>query len=228
MLETSKDAPTGWDADYTEDAIRRFILRLKPQWVFFQEVAGMVPPFVEGYVLIRQQTKSHAGNIVTLLHEDLAELPITHSVIDGFAVLSELHGIDATIANVHLAPGKSGAPMRLDMLERICAATDSSRLLVVGDTNTRLAEASKIGKLGLKGKKPPSATWDSRTNRFHAGKRGYTAYYTRYFVKGNIKVGEVNVHDKPMHVDEKKFHLSDHFPLSAKFAIPEPETEASP
>ena len=224
MLETSKDVPSGWDSDYTEDAIRRFVLRLKPHWVFFQEVPGPVPPFVEGYVLIRQQTKSHSGgNIVTLLREDLSVLPITHSLSEGFGVQSELHGVDTTIANVHLAPGKAGAALRLNMLERIRDATTSSRVLVVGDTNTRLAEEKKIGKLGLSGAKPPSATWDSRINRFRAGMSGFSAYYTRYFVAGNIQVGEVTVHDKPLNVDGKKFHLSDHFPLSAKFAIPAPE-----
>ena len=220
MLVTSAQAPERWDGEYTEQAISRFIEREQPHWVFLQEVSGLVPPFVDGYVLIRQQVESHCGNVMTLLHRDLAELPITHTVVDRFAVLSELHGMDTAIANVHLAPGKTAAPTRLEMLARLREVTSASRLLIVGDTNTRLAEVSKIGRLGFTGEKPPIATWDSRRNRFRSGQRGYTAYYTRYFASGDLRVGEVTVHDRPLHVDGRRFFLSDHFALSGKMAIP--------
>lgn len=223
MLVPSAQAPTGWDSDYTEDAIRRFIIRQQPHWVFLQEVSGVVPPYIEDYVLIRQQTESHSGNIVTLLHKDLAELPITHSVVERCAVVSELHGMDVTIANVHLAPGKSGAANRMRMLRRIREAATTSRLLVVGDTNTRLTEDREVAKLGLATPKPPTATWDSRTNRFRKGTRGYTAYYTRFFVGGDIRVGNTDVHATPLSVDGKRFYLSDHFALSANLVIPVPD-----
>lgn len=220
MLVTSAQAPAGWDGEYTEQAVSRFIQRQQPHWVFLQEVSGLVPPFVEGYVLIRQQVESHCGNVMTLMHQDLARLPITHTVVDRFAVMSELHGMDTAIANVHLAPGKTAAAARLEMLARIRQATSASRLLIIGDTNTRLTEEVKIFRLGLAGAKPPVATWDSRRNRFRSGQRGYTAYYTRYFVGGDLRVGDVSVHDRPLHVDGRKFFLSDHFALSGKLVIP--------
>ena len=52
MLEISAQAPSGWDAEYTEDAIRRFVLRERPDWIFYQEIPNHVP-FAEGYELVR-------------------------------------------------------------------------------------------------------------------------------------------------------------------------------
>lgn len=218
MLVSSEQAPSGWDAEYTEDAIRRFILREQPHWVLFQEIPDHVP-YTEGYSLVRQQTESHCGSIVTLMRDDMADIPITHTIVDRCAVLSHLPGLDTTIANVHLTPGKSGAASRLRMLERIRDAA-SDRILVVGDTNTRVDEEKEISGLGFACDRPPSVTWDTRVNRYRSEMRKYSAYYTRYFIKGDLQVRGVGVANTPLNVDGKKFFLSDHFALSGTLDIP--------
>lgn len=219
MMEISADAPTGWDPDYTEDAIRRIVLRMQPDWIFYQEIPHHVP-FAEGYELVREQTDSHCGTIVTLVRTGFAEdEPIYHSVVPRVAVLSEVPRYELTIANVHLAPMASGAATRLRMLEQILEATQTDRLLVIGDTNTRIAEEKVIAELGFDVTRPPKSTWNTRENRFRSDAREYTAYYSRYFVKGDIAVAEARVHDQPMQVDGKSFFLSDHFALSGAVAL---------
>lgn len=220
MLAPSVQAPSGWDIDYTEDAIRRFVLRQAPHWVFFQETPPNLIPFVEGYALAPQLTESHSGNIVTLIREELAEMPIGHTVVDGCAVLTTLLGLDFTVANVHLAPSKSGGHQRLAMLEQILDACSTRNLLVIGDTNTRVTEEAAIGELALTGERPPSPTWDSRANRFRSKNRAFTAFFTRYFARGDATVAELKVWNKPLIVDDSQFFLSDHFALSGKISVP--------
>lgn len=219
MLEVSADAPTGWDAEYTEDAIRRIVLRQNPDWIFYQEIPNHVP-FAEGYELIREQTESHCGAIVTLVRSEFAERePIEHTVVPRCAVLSEIPRLELTIANVHLAPMSAGAPTRLRMLEQIVAATQTDRLVVIGDTNTRIAEEKAIAGLGFDVSRPPSPTWNTRENQFRSGSRKYSAYYTRHFSKGDVRVEEAKVHDVPMQVDGQSFFLSDHFALSGRLSV---------
>ena len=220
MLEISAQAPSGWDAEYTEDAIRRFVLRERPDWIFYQEIPNHVP-FAEGYELVRAQTESHCGTIVTLVRAELVEEePVNHSVVPRCAVLSEIPRFDLTIANVHLAPMSAGAPARLRMLQQIVEATQTARLLVIGDTNTRIVEEKEIRELGFDVARPPVATWNTRENHFRKKSRKYTAYYTRYFAKGDMAVAEVKVHDTPMKVDGQSFFLSDHFAMSGSLETP--------
>lgn len=219
MLEISAEAPTGWDQDYTEDAIRRIVLRLRADWIFYQEIPHHVP-FAEGYDLVREQTDSHCGTIVTLVRSEFAQdEAIHHSVVPGVAVLSELPRLELTIANVHMAPLSSGSETRLRMFEQVLAATQTDRLVVIGDTNTRITEEGRISALGFDVTRPPTATWNTQGNKFREDSREYTAFYTRYFAKGDVRVSDVKVHDQAMFVDGKSFFLSDHFALSGKLTL---------
>ena len=223
MLAVSEQSPTGWDAEYTEDVIRRIVLREKPHWVFYQEIPQHVP-YAEGYELIREQTDSHSGSIVSLVRQDLAdEEPMEHTAIPNCAVLSTIPRLELTLANVHLPPGKSGVANRSRAIQRILEATTTDQLVVVGDTNTRVDEESSFAKLGFHIQRPPSATWNTKVNRFRSNDRRYTAYYTRYFAKGQVAVEDVKVHDVPMSVDGRQFFLSDHFALSGRIRVAEDE-----
>jgi len=141
-------------------------------------------------------------------------------VVDGCAVLTTLLGLDFTVANVHLAPGKSGAHQRLAMLEQILDACSTRNVLVIGDTNTRVTEEAAIGKLALSGERPASPTWDSRKNRFRSNNRAFTAFFTRYFARGDATIADLKVWNQPLMVDDSRFFLSDHFALSGKISIP--------
>ena len=115
----------------------------------------------------------------------------------------------------------AGAPTRLRMFKQILEATKTERLLVIGDTNTRIAEEKEIGDLGFDVTRPPEATWNTRENHFRKKSRKYTAYYTRYFSKGDMVVTDAKVQDVPMQVDGQSFFLSDHFALSGSLKISE-------
>ena len=215
QLEVSADAPSGWDIDYTQDAIRRFILRLKPDLICLQEVPTDVP-FVEGYELLPKQTESHCGYVATLIREDVASANLSHDVVRRSAVLTHFPTWALTIANVHLAPWNSGRQERIRSLKEITNQSKTERLVVIGDTNTRVDEEDAIAELGLAADRPPDSTWDTRRNRFRSDSNAYSAYYTRYFCRGEVRMTDVRVWDTPLQVDGQKFFLSDHFAMSGR------------
>ena len=215
QLELSAEAPPGWDMDFSQDAIRRFVLRLQPDLICFQEVPTDVP-FVEGYELLPKQTESHCGYVVTLVREDLVEASMKHAVVHRSTVLTQFDEVGLTIANVHLPPWNSGRLERTTVLKEIVERCATERLVVIGDTNTRIEEEDGIAELGLIVDRPPSVTWDTRRNRFRADSNEYSAYYTRHFCRGEVAFRDVRVWDTPMQVDDRKFFLSDHFAMSGR------------
>jgi len=217
MLENSYQAPANWRMDQAESKVRERILEVSPDFVFFQELPGLVP-YVETHELVPANTISHSGNIATLVRKDLFK-SIESYTIAGFAVVTSVPSQDITIANVHLEPGKNGDYKRLDSIKRIVNRCKTSGLLIVGDTNTRTTEEESFEQIGLIGKRPAKATWNSRTNLFRKNGRKYTAYYTRYFHSQNLSVSKVKVWSDPLSIDGKKFHLSDHFAMSGSVSF---------
>ena len=213
MLHRSDDAPVSWRIDQSESEIRKRILKASPDFVFFQELPNLVP-FVEGYDLLPSNVRSHCGVIATLVRSKL--MPhVKPGRFKPFAVTLAIESDDITFANVHLEPGRNGSGMRREMLATLANHCDTDKLVIVGDTNTRLDEESEYKDLGLIGDKPPTATWDTRANRFRDG-AAFTAYFTRYFHSTNVRVDNVKVWDQPMEFEGKSFFLSDHFALSGR------------
>ena len=218
MMNPSEQAPASWRPDLAESEIRKFILELAPDFVFFQELPGMVP-FVETHDLLPANTKSHCGNIATIVRKELMK-DVTAEAVDRFAVVAKIESKNLTLANVHLEPGRNGAGRRKEMLATIVNGCDTDGLVVVGDTNSRLSEEEKLAThLGLVGEKPPKATWDTRANRFREEGPKFTAYFTRYFHNEYTSVTDVKVWDEPLEHDGREFHLSDHFALSGKASV---------
>lgn len=213
LFNRSDQAPPLWRTDQTEAAIRELVLELKPDFVFFQELPGLVP-FVETHDMVPANCKSHSGDMATLAKKELME-DLDSSIACG-AVMTEIKSAGITLANVHLRPGSEGIWHRVANINDIKQAAKTDAVLIVGDTNTRLPESEKIAQVGMVGDKPPKPTWDSRTNQFRTGGREFTAYYTRYFHTENLKVSEVAVLDEPLVEEEFEFHLSDHFPMGGK------------
>lgn len=213
LFDRSDDAPLYWQTDHTEAKVRELVLQLNPDFVFFQELPGLVP-YVETHDMVPANQKSHSGDIATLAKKELMD-ELKSWPVPG-AVLTEFKSIGLTVANVHLRAGSGDQWYRVANLNDIQKEIKTDALLVVGDTNTRLSEEKHIKQLGLIGEKPPEPTWDSRANRFRPGGREYTAYYTRYFHTDNLKVSDVKVWSEPITVDKFEFHLSDHFPMSGK------------
>ena len=114
-----------------------------------------------------------------------------HSTEEGFGVVVNLAGL--SIANVHLAPGPDGAPMRKAMLEQI--AKVDGPLAVIGDTNMRMAEWEDLGDLAAA--KPPTPTWDSRRNRFNAEIPEFSAYFTNVITRSGSGGRSRRVHTAP-------------------------------
>lgn len=218
MFERSAQAPEHWDVSATEAAVRERVLGLAPDLVLFQELPGLVP-YVETHSMIRANPLSHSGNLATLVRNELAATGPTHAVVPGCAVLTTLAQPAVTVANVHLAPGRGAAGERLEQLAAVVAASPTEALLIVGDTNTRTDEIPVIEAAGFNGTRPPRATWDSRRNRFRPRSAEFTAYFTRWFASPHLVVDQVEVWHRPHVHDGRRFHLSDHYPLSGRVAL---------
>ena len=214
MMNTSAEAPSGWRIDQTEALIRQRILEEDIDVVCFQELPGMVP-FVETHDLAPANTISHSGTIATIVKKELLEGMVCRA-IGRFAVACVFPTLSLTIVNVHLESTRGGAGQRLVQLRTLANVCPTESLLIVGDTNTRVAEEAAIAETGLLGKRPPAPTWDSRRNQHsdRASSKGFTCYFTRYFHNDQVAVEEVEVYNRPLNLDGTEFFLSDHFALS--------------
>ncbi len=218
MLERPAAAPRQWGQDDSLTAVSRAVADHSPELVLFQELPDVVP-FVETHGMIQSNPQTHSGRLATLVDHSLLDSPITHQVTGNWALLTTLPEHDLTIANVHLAPGAAAADERVEQLSAVVDASPSAALLIVGDTNTRLDEEPAIAELGLCVRRPPNPTWDSRRNRFRATGPKFTAFFTRWFNAGSIRVENPTVHVEPCRPawndrDAGAFHLSDHYALS--------------
>ena len=215
LFQRSSEAPSDWRDDQTEAEVRKLVLRLDVDVVCFQELPAIVP-YIETHDLAPANTVSHSGTIATLVRKPLLE-STTSRPLGRFSVMTTFESLELSIANVHLEPGANGHEKRLRMLATIIRNCPTPDLIVVGDTNTRVAEESNIRRLELHGKRPPSPTWDSKANRFQepdTNSRRFSAYFTRYFHSPSLKVDRVKVHNQPTKHRSKQFYLSDHFPMS--------------
>jgi len=210
MMQRSAEAPHQWSLEQTEDAVRSFVSARDPDVVCFQELPGLVP-YLDTHSLVPSVTVSHSGHIATLVRSSMME-EAQHSTQEGFGVVVNLAGL--SIANVHLAPGPDGAPMRKAMLEQI--AKVDGPLAVIGDTNMRMAEWEDLGDLAAA--KPPTPTWDSRRNRFNAEIPEFSAYFTNVITR-SVQPGDLVVYtQRHQHLD-RQFFLSDHYPLGGQLVF---------
>jgi endonuclease/exonuclease/phosphatase family metal-dependent hydrolase len=214
MFERSLDAPTYWGPSDVEATVRDVILDLRPDIVVLQELPGLVP-FVETHDMVRSNPRSHSGNLATLVSHDLmASTKPKPTVVPRASLLTTFAPLDLTVANVHLAPGRGSGDERLGQLAAVSAACGTERLVVVGDTNTRLAEDDAIAGLGFTTEAPPSPTWDGHRNRFRGDSGRFRAYFTRAFTRGPVAIEQQRVlNDLAVEVDGSRFHVSDHFAL---------------
>lgn len=214
MLERSQEAPPVWGQEHTQAEVRRVVLDVSPDIVLFQELPGIVP-YVETHDMVRSNPMSHSGNLATLVGHDLMEEQLTVTTVPGVAVLTTFVERDVTVANVHLAPGRSGASDRIEQLRAVVETAPTNDVAVIGDTNTRTGEEAAIGGLGLQGARPPQPTWDSRRNRFRGESSEFVAYFTRFFVHGGLRIDQLSVlTDGVIGLDGRAFQVSDHFALS--------------
>lgn len=214
LMENSQAAPVGWRMDQAESLIRERVLSVDPDFVCFQELPGLVP-YVETHELIPANTVSHCGNLATLVRRGLLDR-VESRAIGRCSVLSAIESAGISIANVHLPSGGHGKAARLAAIERIVSICPTPRLLVIGDTNTRIGETSAIEALGIRGELPPTPTWDSRRNQFRDDGKKYTAYFTRYFHGDGVRVKDVKVFDQYWNLEGARFFLSDHFALAGR------------
>ena len=214
MMSTSSEAPNGWRIDQTESLIRQRILEEEIDIACFQELPAMVP-FVETHELAPANTISHSGTIATIVKKELFEGMVCRA-IGRFAVVCVFPKLSLTIANVHLESTRGGAGQRLIQLQTLANVCPTESLLIVGDTNTRVAEEAAIAETGLLGKRPPTPTWDSRRNQHsdRTSARGFACYFTRYFHNEFVAVENVKVYNQALNFDGAEFFLSDHFAIS--------------
>jgi len=217
LLEPSAEAPANWRMDLTESKVREFILKLQPDFVFFQELPALVP-YVEKYDLIPSSTISHSGTIATIAKEELMD-DLESKSIGRFGVFTAVRSARLTFANVHLEPGRDGDFKRLEMLRTISNTCPTDALAIIGDTNMRVGEEGSLEPLGLAGARPPRPTWDTKRNHYRKKGRSFTSYFTRYFHSDYVEVDNIVVHDEPIEHEGDEFFLSDHFALSGRVAV---------
>jgi len=215
MLERSAAAPRHWDQSSTEAVVRDVVLDLAPDVVLYQELPGVVP-FVESHSMIPANPRSHSGNLATLIRNELVDEQPSATVVDGCALLTTFPARNLTIANVHLTAGKGAGGDRLAQLTDVIEASPTLPLVIIGDTNMRLAEAEALIGLGFSGDKPAQVTWDSRRNRFRKDMPEFSAYFTRWFASPGAAVTNVEVHNEPVEFDDRSFFVSDHFALTGQ------------
>ncbi len=212
MFERSADAPTYWGHSDVEATVRETVLAVKPDIVAYQELPGLVP-FVETHDMIRSNPRSHSGNLATLVtHRLMATEPQAAGVKDT-GILTTFPEIDLTVANVHLAPGRGSAERRREQVRVVLDASPAERVVVIGDTNTRIDEEATFADLGLDAPRPPVPTWDGYRNRFRGDQGAFRAFFTRALTAGPVSIVDQQVLDEPLDVDGQRFHLSDHFAL---------------
>ena len=212
LLETSAQAPVSWQVHDTEEAIRRQIVDIAPDVVAFQELPAMVP-YVETHDMVRGNPRTHSGHLATLVTHELMTGEPTVATIPGTAILTTFAEPAVTVANVHLVPGPGAGSERLAQLAAVVEASPTDAVVIVGDTNTRVAEVEAITAAGFGGDQPPRPTWNSRRNRFRADGAEFSAYFTRWFAGPGVVVSDVRVLDRPVQANGARFHLSDHFAL---------------
>lgn len=224
MLERSAEAPLAVQDFHIEEAVREFTLSIEPDVVCWQELPNKVP-FVETLDLMQATTRSHSGQMATLVAKDspLAASEPTIQAVDGVGLLSTFPEHDGrpafTVGNVHLEPGKGGAGRRLEQLGELVSKSPTELLVVTGDTNMRLADVEFVANAGFTTPKPQRPTWNSKRNRFRDEGHEFTAYFTRMFASPGIELSNTVVHDTPAEVDGTKFYWSDHFALSAELTV---------
>ncbi len=212
MFERSADAPTYWGHSDIEAAVRDTVIAVAPDIVVLQELPGLVP-FVETHDMIRSNPRTHSGNLATLVAHSLMATDPDAVTVTKTAVLAVLPDEGVTVANVHLAPGRGSIEQRHHQLRVVLEASPTDRVVVVGDTNTRVDEEYALADLGLDAPRPPGPTWDGHRNRFRGDAGAFRAYFTRAFTTGPVSIVEQQILDEPLRVDGCVFHLSDHFPL---------------
>ncbi|MGF1595829.1 MAG: endonuclease/exonuclease/phosphatase family protein [Acidimicrobiales bacterium] len=221
MLARSAQAPPWWTQEHSQLAVRERVLAAEPDLVLFQELPRLVP-YVETHDMLRANPATHQGNLAVLVSNEVltterevhADGPLV-AVVEGCAVLATFTS-GLTVANVHLAPGPAATAERFEQLARIVELSPTPDLLVVGDTNTRVDEIDTIAAAGLVGAPPPHPTWDSRRNRFNPSGPEFVAYFTRWLATERIIVDEVGVATDPVVHDGRRFHVSDHYPLTGR------------
>ncbi len=212
MFARSQQAPPGWTQEHVEAEVRRLLLEWSPDVVLLQELPGIVP-YVETHDMIRANPRSHSGNLAVLVGHHLLDEEVVWSVIDGCAVVVSWPDRAMTVADVHLAPGSAGAAVRLEQLQMVMEAAPTDDLLILGDTNTRTAEEVAMRAIGLETPRPPRPTWDGRRNPFNGPSGDFIAYFTRALTAGSARVVDQIVRPAGLTVDDRSFHLSDHFAL---------------
>ena len=222
-MERSAQAPFSLQHFEIEAAIRQFVLDQEPGIVCLQELPNLVP-FVETLDLMRATTQSHSGRLATLVAKTVTASTTPEILaVEGVGLLTTFPEVDGrpsfSVANVHLEPGRGGVGRRLEQLGEIVTQSPTERILIIGDTNMRVADVEFVKEAGFAVPKPKRPTWNSKRNRFQADGFGFTAYFTRPFVSPGLQISNMVVHDKPTTVDGKKFYWSDHFALSADITV---------
>ena len=213
-------APQHWEMHDTEAHVRQAILDRSPSVVLLQELPGLVP-FLETHAMVGANPRTHSGNLATLVGHELMDLRPTWATVGSFCLLVQIDAL--TIANVHLASGPGAGDERFEQLSQIRSASPTEALIVVGDTNTRVAEEAAIATLGLSGKRPPTPTWDSKKNRFRSDSAEFSAYFSRWFASDGVHADAAWVENSSrLEAGSGPFFVSDHFACGATVSLSPP------
>tara|TARA_Y100000768_G_scaffold160978_1_gene120352 strand:+ start:1887 stop:2582 length:696 start_codon:yes stop_codon:yes gene_type:complete len=218
LLNRSAYAPQHWELCDTEEVVREQVIELSPDIVLFQELPGLVP-YVETHNMVHSNPQSHSGHLAILISERFSEFEITLTPLEGFGLLVTFMEVGLTVANVHLAPGKGNSELRLSQLAAVINSSPTEHIAIIGDTNTRASEITKIKDSGLKVPDLPVPTWDSFRNRFHVDSPRFKASFTRCITHPDVKIRDLQILEGKVIRSEKTFYISDHFALFGRMQL---------
>jgi hypothetical protein len=107
----------------------------------------------------------------------------------------------------------------MSQLSAVIEASPTEQIAIIGDTNTRQVEISKIKDAGLIVPDLPEPTWNSYRNQFHDGGPLFKASFTRCLAHPDLKISDLQVLEGKVIRNEKSFHISDHFALFGRIQL---------
>ena len=218
--QCAQSAPESWRLPDKLCAMRREILRLKPDVLALQECPGegacaAVP---EGMKFVGSVEGHPEGCYAQLYCRADLDMQVVELRNRAPAVVARctLHGIEVMFVSAHLFPHEGNEAVRAGEVKEILSRRDRSAIVLMGDLNVRREEVEPLcEKHGLRAMRCSTATWNAGRNKFHEELKNSRACYPfdQIWTAGALWVeGHAACACKEYRAG-KRFYLSDHFAL---------------
>ena len=218
--DLSDAAPTSWRLPDKLCAMRRELLRLKPDVLALQECPGDgVSDAVPAGMRLLGSVECHAAGCYTQLYcrSDLDMVPVVlRDDSPAVAASCKLDGKEGMFVSAHLCPFPENAAERAKEVKQILGSRAGRAVVLMGDMNVRREEVNPLcEEHGLRAMPCSTATWNGRVNKFYPDQkhRRDTQMFDQIWTSGSVWVEGHMVCACKEYRAGRKFFLSDHFAL---------------